>query len=100
MQTGEALVRYLQYGRPDTINRTVFVRQIAPYDKPISAGTITDLVRYGFVRAGLGERFHGVHVLRRTTHMFHSPFEVFAATLASASQLRTPNTSPSCCASV
>ncbi len=66
MQTGEALVRYLQYGRPDTSNRAVFVRQIAPYDKPISAGAITDLVRCGFVRAGLGERFHGVHVLRRT----------------------------------
>ncbi|MBB5547839.1 tyrosine-type recombinase/integrase [Paraburkholderia fungorum] len=66
MQTGEALVRYLQYGRPDTSNRAVFVRQIAPYDKPISAGAITDLVKCGFVRAGLGERFHGVHVLRRT----------------------------------
>jgi len=66
MQTGEALVRYLQYGRPDTSNRAVFVRQIAPYDKPISAGAITDLVRCGFVRAGLDERFHGVHVLRRT----------------------------------
>jgi integrase/recombinase XerD len=66
MQTGEALVRYLQYGRPDTSNCAVFVRQIAPYDKPISAGAITDLVRCGFVRAGLGERFHGVHVLRRT----------------------------------
>jgi integrase/recombinase XerD len=66
MQTGEALARYLQYGRPDTSNRAVFVRQIAPYDKPISAGAITDLVRCGFVRAGLGERFHGVHVLRRT----------------------------------
>jgi integrase/recombinase XerD len=66
LQTGEALVRYLQYGRPDTSNRAVFVRQIAPYDKPIGAGAITALVRCGFVRAGLGERFHGVHVLRRT----------------------------------
>ncbi|ACC74002.1 tyrosine-type recombinase/integrase [Paraburkholderia phymatum] len=66
VQTAHALVRYLQHGRPDTSNRAVFVRQIAPYDKPISAVAINHLVRAAFVRAGLGERFRGVHVLRRT----------------------------------
>lgn len=66
VQTAHALVRYLQYGRPDTSNRAVFVRQIAPYDKPIDAVAINHLIRGAFVRAGLDERFHGVHVLRRT----------------------------------
>ncbi|MFX1802702.1 tyrosine-type recombinase/integrase [Paraburkholderia sp. A1RO-5] len=66
VQTANALVRYLQHGRPDTSNRAIFVRQIAPYDKPISAVAINHLIRGAFVRAGLDEQFHGVHVLRRT----------------------------------
>jgi len=66
VQTADALVRYLMYGRPDTSNRAVFVRQIAPYDKPISAVAVNHLIRGAFVRAGLDERFRGVHVLRRT----------------------------------
>jgi site-specific recombinase XerD len=66
VQTAHALVRYLQYGRPDTSNRAVFVRQIAPYDKPIDAVAINHLIRGALVRAGLDARFHGVHVLRRT----------------------------------
>ncbi|HKT95622.1 MAG TPA: site-specific integrase [Paraburkholderia sp.] len=66
VQTAKALIRYLRYGRPDTSSRAVFVRQIAPYDKPISAVAVNDLIRGAFVRAGLDERFRGVHVLRRT----------------------------------
>ncbi|MEW9585816.1 tyrosine-type recombinase/integrase [Paraburkholderia sp. DGU8] len=66
VQTAHALVRYLQYGRPHTSNRAVFVRQIAPYDKPSDAVAINHLIRGTFVRAGLDDRFHGVHVLRRT----------------------------------
>jgi site-specific recombinase XerD len=66
VQTADALVRYLQYGRPHTSSRAVFVRQIAPYDKPISAVAINNIIRGSFARAGLDERIRGVHVLRRT----------------------------------
>jgi site-specific recombinase XerD len=66
VRTAEAIVHYLQHGRPDTRNRAVFVRHIAPYDKPIGVGAINDLVGRAFIRVGLGERFHGAHVLRRT----------------------------------
>lgn len=65
-RTAEAIVRYLQDGRPTTCSRAVFVRHIAPYDKPIGAGAINDLVSRAFARVGLDRQCHGVHVLRRT----------------------------------
>lgn len=65
-QTGEAIVAYLCNGRPQSKNPALFVRQIPPFDKPLTVQAIRDTVIRAFVRAGLGDRFCGTHVLRHT----------------------------------
>jgi site-specific recombinase XerD len=64
-QTGEAIAQYLRQGRPRTNNRALFVRHVAPYDKPISISTIRTAMTRAFVRCGLSE-FWSTHVLRHT----------------------------------
>ena len=60
---GEALVRYLQGGRPATPQRTVFVRAVAPFT-PLGRTTVSCIVARAARRAGLGT-VHG-HRLRHT----------------------------------
>ncbi|MDH7791182.1 tyrosine-type recombinase/integrase [Ochrobactrum sp. AN78] len=36
--TGEAIADYLRHERPETVNRAIFVRDVAPYDCPVQAG--------------------------------------------------------------
>jgi site-specific recombinase XerD len=65
-QTGKAIVAYLRNGRPHSKNQALFVRQIAPFDKPLTVQAVRDTVIRAFVRAGLRDRFCGTHVLRHT----------------------------------
>jgi integrase len=65
-RTGEAIVLYLRQGRPQTSNRAVFVRHVAPYDKPISVDAIRNAMTRAFVRCGLGDQFCNTHVFRHT----------------------------------
>lgn len=61
---GDAVLRYLQHGRPETEERTVFVRTRAPYRR-LSAGGIYGVVRRSLIAAGVepaGKR--GPHVFR------------------------------------
>lgn len=60
---GEAIVGYLQRGRPETTSRAVFLRSIAPIG-PLSRGGVSLIVRYASVRAGLPPM--GAHRLRHT----------------------------------
>lgn len=60
---GEAIVGYLQRGRPETTRREVFLRSIAPTG-PLSRGGVSFIVRYASVRAGLPPM--GAHRLRHT----------------------------------
>lgn len=60
---GEAIVGYLQRGRPQTTNRAVFLRSIAPTG-PLGRGGVSCIVRYASVRAGLPPM--GAHRLRHT----------------------------------
>lgn len=62
-QVGEAIVGYLQRGRPETTSRTVFLRSVAPTG-PLSRGGVSSIVRYASVRAGLAPI--GAHRLRHT----------------------------------
>ncbi|MCI0562922.1 MAG: tyrosine-type recombinase/integrase [Nitrososphaera sp.] len=63
-QTGEAIVRYLRKGRPKSNSRTVFARQRAPYDKPLTKNAISNAIAQAFVRCEM--KFRGTHILRRT----------------------------------
>lgn len=66
-QTGEALVRYLQFGRPQTDDRRLFVRHRAPIGRPLGVPAIRNAMNRAFTRCGLREEFCNTHVLRRTT---------------------------------
>lgn len=64
--TGQALVAYLRHGRPASPSRAVFVRDRAPLDAPVTTEIVRYAMRLAFVRCGLGSRYTGTHVLRRT----------------------------------
>lgn len=63
-QTGAALAHYIKSERPQTLSRRVFVRHVAPIDKPIAAGVVGRAVREAYQRAGLP--YTKVHILRHT----------------------------------
>ena len=62
--TGHAIAQYLQFERPATTNRAVFVRHVAPRDVPIKVGVVRRAVRDAFRRGGISQT--RVHVLRHT----------------------------------
>jgi site-specific recombinase XerD len=66
VSTGEAIAQYLHQGRPQTTNRTLFVRHRAPFGTPLSVPAIRNAMNRAFVRCGLRDRFCNTHVLRRT----------------------------------
>jgi integrase/recombinase XerD len=66
-QTGKAIAQYLRQGRPKTSNRALFVRHVAPLDKPLKVAGIRSSMTRAFIRCGLGNQFCGTHVLRHTT---------------------------------
>ena len=51
--TGEALADYVCHERPKTTNTAVFVRCLAPHDKPIGIHAIQRLIRDAYRRIGL-----------------------------------------------
>lgn len=65
-EVGEALVGYLQDGRPPCNTRCLFVRICAPHRGFAGAAAICDVVRRALVRAGIDAPFKGSHVLRHS----------------------------------
>ncbi len=63
VDVGEAVVGYLQRGRPKTVRREVFLRSLAPIG-PLSRGGVACIVRRACRRAGIEEV--GPHRLRHT----------------------------------
>jgi len=63
-ETGRAISSYIVSERPQTTNRAVFVRHVAPYDQPIGTGVVQRAVREAYRRCGL--RYSRVHVLRHS----------------------------------
>jgi integrase len=62
--TGQALEAYLRHERPQTHNRALFVRHLAPFDEPIGVDAIRRVVRDAYRRVGIP---HGrTHALRHT----------------------------------
>ena len=62
---GEAVVDYLQHGRPVTEDRHVFFRAAAPR-RPIGAAAVSSLARSHLLRAGVTVPRPGSHTLRHT----------------------------------
>lgn len=62
---GEALLDYLQRGRPTTSDRHVFFRAVAPR-QPISAAGVSSRARHYLLKAGIDVVRPGSHTLRHT----------------------------------
>lgn len=62
---GEALLDYLQHGRPETSDRHVFFRAVAPR-RPIGAAAVSSLARHYLLKAGVQVPRPGSHTLRHS----------------------------------
>jgi integrase len=62
--TGQAIVDYLLHERPPSASRAVFVRRIAPCDRPLGADCVRKTIRQAYARAGLP--YTRSHLLRHT----------------------------------
>jgi site-specific recombinase XerD len=62
--TGRAIAEYLKFERPQTTNRSVFVRHVAPRDQPIGPDLVRKMIRQAYARAGLP--YTRAHLLRHT----------------------------------
>ena len=62
--TGKAIAAYLKHERPQTANRAVFVRHIAPRDEPVGPDLVRKTIRQAYARAGLP--YTRAHLLRHT----------------------------------
>jgi integrase/recombinase XerC len=62
--TGAAIAAYLKGERPQTTNRAVFVRHIAPRDEPVGPDLVRKTIRQAYARAGLPHTRS--HLLRHT----------------------------------
>lgn len=62
--TGEAIAAYLKHERPETRNRSVFVRHSAPRDEPVGPDLVRKTISRAYARAGLP--YTRSHLLRHT----------------------------------
>lgn len=62
---GDAILRYIQEGRPALRNDRVFVRVRAPL-APLTRGSVTDIVRSALRHAGIKAPINGAHVFRHS----------------------------------
>ncbi len=75
--TGQALAAYILEERPQTSNRALFVRHLAPYDQPIGVDAIRRVVRDAFRRVGIP---HGrTHALRHYPESRNIPSQIGGA---------------------
>ena len=65
-RTAQAIAQYPRHARPPTSNRAVFVRHVAPFDKPLKVAALCSAMNRAFARCGLSDRFCNTHVLRHT----------------------------------
>lgn len=62
--TGDAIAEYLTRERPPSASRAVFVRHIAPCDRPLGPDCVRKTIRQAYMRAGLP--YTRAHLLRHT----------------------------------
>lgn len=64
-EVGDALMSYLDRGRPPAVTDRVFVRMLAPW-QPLKISAISALVGRAISRSGVTARFRGAHTLRHS----------------------------------
>lgn len=71
---GNALVEYLTHVRPQTSNRTLFVRFRHKRGESMGCSQIRGVIRRNGAKAGLEDKFCGTHILRRmaATKLYNS----------------------------
>lgn len=62
--TGRAIAAYLEHERPTSPHRAIFVRRVAPRDRPVGADLVRKTIREAYRRAGLP--YTRSHLLRHT----------------------------------
>jgi site-specific recombinase XerD len=62
---GEAILDYLQHGRPAATDRHVFFRAVAPR-RPVGAAAVSSLARHYLLEAGVAVPRPGSHTLRHS----------------------------------
>jgi integrase/recombinase XerD len=89
---GDAIVAYLQHGRPRTPCRRVFLRATAPLRGFLGPSAVSTVVRHALVRAGVQSPTRGAHQFR---HGLASEMLRHGASLAEIGELlghRSPET--------
>jgi len=66
VQTGRAIVQYLRNARPKCASRDLFVRHMAPLDRPLTTEIVRWAMRCAYARAGLSRPYPGSHALRHS----------------------------------
>ena len=66
VQTGRAIVQYLRDARPKCPSRALFVRYMAPLDRPLTTAIVGWAMRCAYARAGLSKPYPGSHALRHS----------------------------------
>lgn len=62
----DAVVRYVQHGRPDSDDRHVFLRHRVPVGGSMLAENVRGAMRRAYARAGFPKTWTGTHLLRHT----------------------------------
>jgi site-specific recombinase XerD len=66
VETGRAIVQYLRSGRPECASRSLFVRHLAPRDRPLTPGIVRWTMRCAYERSGLSKSWSGTYMLRHS----------------------------------
>ncbi len=64
-EVGDAVLEYLNQGRPPMQGTRLFIRMLAPW-RPLQVSSVSALVARGIARAGVEAPFRGAHVLRHS----------------------------------
>lgn len=91
---GEAIIDYIQHGRPRSESKSIFLRASSPYEPLTSTGLYVIINKY-FQRSNVewGKRRHGVHAMRHSlaTNMLKkgTPIAVISDSLGHADSIMT-----------
>lgn len=66
VQTGRAIVQYLRKARPKCASRDLFVRHMAPLDRPLTTEIVRWAMRCAYARAGFSRPYPSCHALRHS----------------------------------
>jgi integrase len=66
VETGRTIVQYLRNARPKRTGGALFLRHMAPLDRPLTTEIVRWAMRCAYARAGLSKPWSGPHVLRHS----------------------------------